>query len=127
MPKLQGIEDKYINGIKVDKENKDVFFNDETHKYYDKKTMQPYISVTQIVGKYSQEFDENFWSSYKALEAILEGDVFSIIKPSLSFSFRKMWYSLLLPIPCKWYGLEKDRPYSLILLKSSLIKLNLIL
>ena len=46
MPKLQGIEDKYINGIKVDKENKDVFFNDETHKYYDKKTMQPYISVT---------------------------------------------------------------------------------
>ena len=29
-------------------------------KYYDKKTMQPYISVTQIVGKYSQEFDENF-------------------------------------------------------------------
>ena len=51
MPKLQGIEDKYINGIKVDKENKDVFFNDETHKYYDKKTMQPYISVTQIVGK----------------------------------------------------------------------------
>lgn len=83
MPKLQGIEDKYINGIKVDKENKDVFFNDETHKYYDKKTMQPYISVTQIVGKYSQEFDENFWSSYKALEAILEGDVFSIIKPLL--------------------------------------------
>ena len=70
MPKLQGIKEKYINGIKVDKENDVCFFYDVTHKYYNKQDMQPYISVTQLVGAYEQPFQEDFWSSYKALERI---------------------------------------------------------
>lgn len=60
MPKSQVIEEKYINGIKVDKENDNCFFNDETHTYYDKKTMRKCISVTQLISHYCTEFDENF-------------------------------------------------------------------
>ena len=60
MPALKDIEYKEINGIKVDKENDEAFFNDETHKYYNKETMQKYVSVTTLIHNYSQEFDENF-------------------------------------------------------------------
>lgn len=83
MPVLNGIEEKYINGIKVDKENDEAFFNDETHSYYNKETMQKYISVTQIIGKYSEEFNADFWSGYKALESILEPEVWETLKPAL--------------------------------------------
>ena len=60
MPALDGIEYKEINGIKVDKENDEAFFNDETHTYYNKETMQKYVSVTTLIHGYSQEFDEDF-------------------------------------------------------------------
>ena len=60
MPALDGIEYKEINGIKVDKENDTVFFNDADHAYYDKETMERYVSVTTLIHNYSQEFDENF-------------------------------------------------------------------
>ena len=33
--------------------------------------MQKYVSVTTLIHNYSQEFNEAFWASYKALEAIL--------------------------------------------------------
>lgn len=83
MPKLKNIEEKYINGIKVDKENSYVFFNDETHKYYDKETMQEYVSVTTLIHNYTQEFNEEFWSFYKALEMFLEPEIFYPIKKTL--------------------------------------------
>lgn len=83
MPKSQKIENKLINGIKVDKENTNVFFNDETHKYYDKKTLKSYISVTTLIDNYTNKFDEEFWSSYKALEEILPGDVWGNLKEKL--------------------------------------------
>jgi hypothetical protein len=60
MPALKDIEYKEINGIKVDKENAEAFFNDETHTYYNKETMQKYVSVTTLIHAYSQEFDESF-------------------------------------------------------------------
>ena len=83
MPAAKNIEEKYINGIKVDKEDDKVFFNDATHTYYDKKTLQKYISVTTLINAYSQEFDEEFWSAYKALEELMDGDKWSIVKPML--------------------------------------------
>lgn len=83
MPKAQHIEEKYINGIRVDKENDTCAFNDEKHLYFDKVTMQPYISVTQLIGKYSGEFDEEFWSFYKALEALLPEESFYPVKRTL--------------------------------------------
>ena len=83
MPALKDIEYKEINGIKVDKENEEAFFNDETHSYYNKETMQKYVSVTTLIHGYSQEFDEKFWASYKALEAILPEDEWYRLKPQL--------------------------------------------
>ena len=83
MPKSQQIENKLINGIKVDKENTNVFFNDETHKYYDKNTLNTYISVTTLINHYCNQFDEEFWSSYKALEEILPGDTWSNLREQM--------------------------------------------
>ena len=83
MPKLNGIETKYLFGYQVDKENDNVFFNDEKHVYLDKLTGEPYISVTTLIGKYENEFNENFFSKYKALEALAEPDYFSLVKSGL--------------------------------------------
>ena len=70
MPAGHNKTDKYFNNIKIDKENDVCFFNDEQHKYYNKETMQTYISCTTIIGKYGQEF-------------LLPADVFKPIKVSL--------------------------------------------
>ena len=83
MPALKDIEYKEINGIKVDKENDTVFFNDADHAYYDKETMERYVSVTTLIHNYSQEFDEIFWASYKALESVLSETDWFKIKPQL--------------------------------------------
>lgn len=83
MPKSQKIENKLINGIKVDKENTNVFFNDETHKYYDKTTLNTYVSVTTLINNYCNQFDEEFWSSYKALEEIMPYDAWSNLREKL--------------------------------------------
>lgn len=83
MPKAQNFAEKYINGIKVDKEDDIVAFNDEQHLYFNKTTYETYTSVTQILNQYSQEFDSAFWSSYKALEKILSPEVWSAVKKSL--------------------------------------------
>lgn len=109
MPKLQGIEEKYINGIKVDKENDVCFFNDATHKYYNKQDMQPYISVTQLIGAYEQPFQENFWSSYKALEKILDPEDFKNVRKTL-LDTKKFDKSLLekLNIDLDIFEKEKD-------------------
>ena len=83
MPKLEGIGEKQLFGLQVDKENDEVFFNDEKHEYRDKRDGSKYISVTQLVGNYKPHFDENFWSSYKAMEAIMNPTEWSVLKPIL--------------------------------------------
>lgn len=83
MPALSGYEEKYFNGYKVDKENDDVVYSDEQHVYLDKTDCQKYISVTSLIHQYSNEFDAAFWSAYKALEAILNEDVWLSIKSGL--------------------------------------------
>lgn len=102
MPAAKNIEEKYIQGIKVDKEDDTVFFNDETHTYYDKETLQKYISVTTLVHAYSQEFDEEFYSAYKALEQIMDGDQWSLLKPVL-LNTRKIKPEIL-----KKYNIDLD-------------------
>lgn len=74
MPVAQTQQEKYINGIKVDKETDTTFFNDATHTYYDKNTMRKGISVTTLVGKYCNEFDSSFWSAAKAMERLLSSE-----------------------------------------------------
>lgn len=68
---------------RIDKENSDCIYSDEEHVYINKKDNSRYISVTTLINKYSEEFDEEFWSSYKALEEIMDGDTFSILKKAL--------------------------------------------
>lgn len=83
MPVTQTQEEKYINGIKCDKENETAFFNDETHSYYNKKNMKTYISCTTIVHEYCQPFNADFWSSYKSMEKLLDPEDWSGLKPLL--------------------------------------------
>jgi hypothetical protein len=71
-----------FNGLEIDKENSIVSYNDKLHKYWIKGTDQTCISVTTLIHKFST-FDEDFWSSYKALESLAEEEKFKNIKPDL--------------------------------------------
>lgn len=44
----------------------DVTFFDEPHKYY--VNGQELISVTTLIGKYHEDFNEKYWSDYKATQ-----------------------------------------------------------
>jgi hypothetical protein len=80
MPKLSNVDEKYVNGYKVDKENDDVIYSDEKHIYIDKIDYKPYISVTTLIKKYENEFDGEFWASYKACEALSDPTLFGSVK-----------------------------------------------
>lgn len=67
----------------IDKEDEKVSYNDELHKYWTKDTKQNCVSVTTLIHNYTT-FDEEFWSSYKALEKILNEDQFKSIKSELT-------------------------------------------
>lgn len=60
MPALKGIDEKYFNGYKIDKENDDAIYSDEAHVYIDKHTNQKYISVTTLIGLYENAYDKDF-------------------------------------------------------------------
>lgn len=70
--------------MKIDKENNGVAFNDSNHVYWDiNDSKKKYVSVTTLIGKYAQPFDEDFWSKYKALEKILDTDIWKDLKKTL--------------------------------------------
>lgn len=83
MPKLEGIEEKYWNGYKVDKENDTTIYSDEKHVYFDKADGKQFISATTLIHEYTNEFDESFWASYKALEEILDLSIWLPVKKTL--------------------------------------------
>ena len=57
---------------KYDKINGEIGFIESTHKYVNIKHLdRKYTSVTTLIGKYHEEFDSEFWSSYKALEQLM--------------------------------------------------------
>lgn len=68
--------------MKYDKVNGKVGFIDSTHVYENLETKKRYTSVTTLINKYTQPFDKEFWSGYKAIEKILGKD-FSTIKKEL--------------------------------------------
>lgn len=86
----------------IDKKNGECLYNDEKHVYWNENDNEKYVSVTTLIHKYCQEFDEEFWSSYKALQLVLDPDVFSSIKSGLlkTKKFRKEMIEQL--------GLEQD-------------------
>lgn len=68
--------------LRIDKENDDVKFNGELHKYWTKDSNQSCISVTTLINNFTS-FDEAFWSAYKTLEKLTTADDFSLVKPDL--------------------------------------------
>lgn len=68
--------------LKVDKEDSTVKYNDELHKYWVKGSNESCISVTTLIHKFTT-FDEDFWSSYKALESLVSEEQFKEMKSDL--------------------------------------------
>lgn len=69
--------------MKIDKQNGEVCFNEECHKYWNTKDDRKYVSVTTLIDKFTQPFDKDFWSAYKALEKLIPADNWKIEKKSL--------------------------------------------
>ncbi len=70
--------------LKIDKQYGDIAFNEQNHKYFNVNDPEKnYISVTTLIHKYTQEFNKNFWSAYKALEKLLPKESWTIEKKSL--------------------------------------------
>ena len=69
--------------MKIDKQNKNVAFSEKEHCYWNVNDNKKYISVTTLIHNFTQPFDENFWSAYKALEKLIPKDCWAIEKKSL--------------------------------------------
>lgn len=69
--------------MKIDKRAGTLCFNEEFHKYWNEDTTTPYISVTTLIESYGQPFDKEFWSAYKALEKLLDSDIWKLEKKNL--------------------------------------------
>lgn len=68
----------------ITKQNGNIAFIEETHKYFDVTDPEAvFTSVTTMIHSYTQPFDKDFWSSYKALEKLLPKDVWNVEKKSL--------------------------------------------
>lgn len=69
--------------MKIDKKNGNVAFNNEEHCYWNVNDNEKYISVTTLIHRFTQPFDKEFWSAYKALEKLFPKDSWAIEKKSL--------------------------------------------
>ena len=88
--------------MEIDKRNGNVAFNDLNHKYWDiTDESKKYISVTTLIERYGQPFNESFWSKYKTLQKI-DPDAFRMEKKNLLL--KKKWNKELL----KTYGISEN-------------------
>lgn len=69
--------------MKIDKQNGNVCFNNDSHCYWNINDNERYISVTTLIHRFTQPFDKEFWSAYKALEKLIPKDSWAIEKKSL--------------------------------------------
>ena len=69
--------------MKIDKQNGNVCFNNDSHCYWNVNDNEKYISVTTLIHRFTQPFDKEFWSAYKALEKLIPKDGWTIEKKSL--------------------------------------------
>jgi hypothetical protein len=68
----------------ITKQNGNIAFVEETHKYFDVTNPDAvFTSVTTMIHEYTQPFDKDFWSAYKALEKLLPKDKWNVEKKSL--------------------------------------------
>lgn len=79
------MEKQIINKSEViTKQNGNIAFVEETHKYFDVTNPEAkFTSVTTMIHEYTQPFDKDFWSAYKALEKLLPKDTWNVEKRSL--------------------------------------------
>ncbi len=68
--------------LEVDKKNDVVSYNDEVHTYWTTDGLMKCISATTLIGMFTT-FDGEFWSRYKALEAVMGVTKFKDVKPRL--------------------------------------------
>nr|DAW84392.1 MAG TPA: Exonuclease V [Caudoviricetes sp.] len=69
--------------MKIDKKNGKVCYNDEAHLYWNENDESKYISVTTLIHQFTQPFDKEFWSAYKALEKLVPKESWAMEKKSL--------------------------------------------
>lgn len=69
--------------MKIDKQNGKVAFSNDEHVYWNVDDNEKYISVTTLIHRFTQPFDKEFWSAYKALEKLLPKDSWAVEKKSL--------------------------------------------
>jgi hypothetical protein len=68
----------------ITKQNGNIAFVEETHKYFDVTNPNAvFTSVTTLIHNYTQPFDKEFWSAFKAVEKLLSKDAWVIEKKSL--------------------------------------------
>lgn len=75
--------------MKIDKQNGDVAFENESHTYWNVKNDKRYISVTTLIDRYVNPFDKDFWSFYKSMEKFVPSDNWIMEKRNL-LSTRKI-------------------------------------
>lgn len=82
--------------MEYDKINDEIAFRESDHKYFNVKYLdREYTSVTTLIGKYHEEFDAEFWSSYKALEYLM-GPEFEYTGVKIELLKTKIWDDALL-------------------------------
>lgn len=73
-----------MNTSKITKQNGNIAFEEEAHIYYDVTNPDlKFTSVTTMIHSFTQPFDEQFWSAYKALEKLLPKEDWAIEKKAL--------------------------------------------
>lgn len=74
----------FMNKSKITKQNGNIAFEEESHIYYDvTKPNEKFISVTTLIHTFTNPFDKEFWSAYKAMEKLLSKEDWAIEKKSL--------------------------------------------
>ena len=69
---------------KITKQNGNIAFEEDAHIYYDVTNPDlKFTSVTTMIHSFTQPFDEQFWSAYKALEKLLPKEDWTIEKKAL--------------------------------------------
>lgn len=69
---------------KITKQNGNIAFEEDAHIYYDVTNPDlKFTSVTTMIHSFTQPFDEQFWSAYKALEKLLSKEDWAIEKKAL--------------------------------------------
>lgn len=69
--------------MEISKQNGNICFNEEAHAYWDVTNGRKAISCTQLIEHYTQPFNEEFWSLYKALEKSMNKNIFKVEKGKL--------------------------------------------